>query len=112
MNPSLEHKNILVYRIGHLGDTIVALPAFWEIRKKYPNSKMTLLTNSDSKNKNYVMAKSVLPQNGLFNEYLTYDNSEDKFKKLVSYSKLFVNLKLKDSTVYFIFQRETEVFLK
>ncbi len=95
MNEFLEHKNILVYRIGHLGDTIVALPAFWEIRKKYPNSKITLLTNSDSKNKNYVMAKSVLPQTGLFDDYLTYDNSEGKLQKIRSYLKLLLTLKLK-----------------
>src|SRR5438874_6489511 len=36
-------KRILVFRIGQLGDTIVALPAMWLVRKDYPAAYMALL---------------------------------------------------------------------
>ena len=95
MREIFDYKNILVYRIGHLGDTIAALPAFWAIRNQFPDSKITLLTNSDSKNKNYVMAKSVLPEHGLFDSFISYDNSAGKLAQAFSFSKLLVNLKSK-----------------
>src|SRR2546423_419681 len=38
-----ENSRIVVYRIGQLGDTIVALPALWAIRWHFPDPKMTLL---------------------------------------------------------------------
>lgn len=88
-----DFKNILIYRIGHLGDTIVALPAFWEIRTRFPDSKITLLTNSDQKNKNYITAQKILPAQGLFDSYLNYDNSAEKLSKAITYAKLFLQLK-------------------
>lgn len=93
MKKKSDINNILVYRIGHLGDTIVALPAFWEIRSRFPNAKITLLTNSDSRNKNYVMAKSILPETDLFDNYLSYDNSAEKFNKVLTYAGLFFKIK-------------------
>lgn len=88
-----DFKNILVYRIGHLGDTIIALPAFWELRKRFPASKLTLLTNSDGKNKNYVTAKNILPEEGLFDSYIAYDNSAERFSKAAVFAKLFLQIK-------------------
>jgi len=38
-------KRILIYRLGSLGDTIIALPCFHLIREKYPDSGIVLLTN-------------------------------------------------------------------
>lgn len=42
---SSEKKNILIYRLGSLGDTVMALPCFHRIRECYPNAHITLLTN-------------------------------------------------------------------
>jgi heptosyltransferase-3 len=39
-------KNILIYRLGSLGDTVVALPAFHAVRRAFGNSRITLLTNT------------------------------------------------------------------
>lgn len=86
-------KNILVYRIGHLGDTIIALPAFREIKKRFPEAKITLLTNCDGKNKNYVTAKNILPEKGLFDSYITYDNSAVNIARIGVFTKLFFDLK-------------------
>lgn len=103
-------KNILVYRIGHLGDTIVALPAFWEIRKRFPASKITLLTNSDAKNKNYITAKNILPEEGLFDSYITYDNSAAKLKKVKVFAELLLKLRLRkfDSLYYLSTRNRTD----
>ena len=105
-----DFKNILIYRIGHLGDTIVALPAFWEIRERFPNSKLTLLTNSDEKNKNYITAENILPAQGLFDNYLKYDNSSEKLSKIKTYTKLFFQLKKNnfDSLFYLSTRNRTD----
>lgn len=95
MREVTDYKKILVYRIGHLGDTIVALPAFWKIRQKFPEAHITLLTNSDSKNTNYVIAKNVLPEEGLFDSYICYDNSGGKLIKAINFAGLFFDLRKK-----------------
>ncbi len=55
-------KKILVYRIGHLGDTLVSLPAICAIRKSYPKAHIVLLTNSNTSYPNYVLARDVFPK--------------------------------------------------
>jgi len=37
--------NILVVRLGNLGDIVVALPAFHAIRRRFPDARITLLTS-------------------------------------------------------------------
>src|SRR5687768_13067197 len=39
-----ERLRALVYRPGSLGDTLVSLPAIAEIRRQYPDHRLTLLT--------------------------------------------------------------------
>ena len=38
-------SNILIYRLGSLGDTVVALPCFHLLQKAFPKASFTLLTN-------------------------------------------------------------------
>ena len=38
-------KNVLIHRLGSLGDTLVALPAFRLVRETFPGAKITVLTN-------------------------------------------------------------------
>lgn len=38
-------KRVLIYRLGSLGDTLVALPAFHLIERTFPNARRMLLTN-------------------------------------------------------------------
>lgn len=88
-------KKILVYRIGHLGDTLISLPAFWAIRNRYPQSKLTLLTNSNSNNPNYVLARNVLPDKGLFDEWLTYPSELNKIQSTLMFSRLYREIRRK-----------------
>jgi len=69
---SVRAQRILVYRIGQLGDTIVALPAMWAIRKHFPAAHLALLSDRHP-GTGYVLAPSVLPEEGLFDEYISYD---------------------------------------
>jgi heptosyltransferase-3 len=41
-----ERPNLLIFRIGSLGDTVVALPCFHAIARRYPQHRKILLTNS------------------------------------------------------------------
>lgn len=67
-------KRILVFRIGQLGDTIVALPAFWAVRKNFPTAHLTLLRDKHL-GKEYISPEMVLPREGLFDEYLCFKAS-------------------------------------
>ncbi len=66
----LDYQKILIYRIGHLGDTLVSLPAFWAIRENFPDASVTLLTNVDARNAGYIAAHGVLPESGLIDDWL------------------------------------------
>jgi len=78
----VNFKKILIFRIGHLGDTVVALPAFWRIRQAFPEAELTLLTNQDTKNKSYVSPRDVLPEKGLVDLWMSYPNNVTAVKAL------------------------------
>ncbi len=63
--------NIFIYRLGSLGDTVVALPCFHLIRKVYPHSKITLLTNQPVSGK-AAPAMAILENSGLCDEAVSY----------------------------------------
>lgn len=57
-NPRQDLKHIVIYRVGNLGDTVLALPALAAIRQRYPDAKLTLLTSPGSAQ--HVTAEMVL----------------------------------------------------
>jgi heptosyltransferase III len=62
---------ILIFRIGQLGDTIVALPAMWAVRRQFPEAKMSLLSDKHPAQK-YAQAADLLAGAGLVDEFLSY----------------------------------------
>jgi heptosyltransferase-3 len=66
-----NQQKILVYRFGQLGDTLVALPALWAIRRAFPEAHLTYL-RSEHPGRGYVPAEEVLPREGLIDDWLTY----------------------------------------
>jgi len=84
----LTSKRILVFRIGSLGDTIVAIPAFWRIRQAFPHAHITFLSNSDNSTLGYIQPRSILPESGLFDEWLTYPTGG-----LIGFAKLFYDIR-------------------
>ncbi len=73
---------ILVYRIGSLGDTLVALPALWRIRDHYRDAEIHLLCDRQASSK-YVLASELLKSSGAVDEFHTYPVAKGGFGKLI-----------------------------
>ena len=71
MQPDPSVQRVLIYRLGSLGDTVVALPCFHLIERAYPNSQRILLTNLPVHAKAPASA-AVLGESGLVHDYMRY----------------------------------------
>jgi heptosyltransferase III len=67
----LSPEKILIYRLGSLGDTVIALPCFHLIRKAFPTSKITILTNAPVSGK-AAPAMAILENSGLCDDAISY----------------------------------------
>ncbi len=100
-------KKILVFRVGHLGDTIVALPGFWAIRKAYRNATVTLLSNEDRRNKDYLSPRNILPESDLFDDWLAYPTNVSGIGKAVAVAKTLLEVRRsKFDAVFYMPPRE------
>jgi heptosyltransferase-3 len=66
-----QPDNILIYRLGSLGDTVIALPCFHLIRKLHPRSRIVMLTNQPVSGK-AAPAMAILENSGLCDEAISY----------------------------------------
>jgi heptosyltransferase-3 len=64
-------QKVLIYRLGHIGDTVVALPCFRLIAKTYPKAERWLLTNFPHGSK-AAPIETVLGPMGLVHGYFKY----------------------------------------
>lgn len=65
-------QNILIYRLGSLGDTVIALPVFHRILEVYPNvQNITLLTNKPVASKAAPL-EAILSKGLFFNDTISY----------------------------------------
>ncbi|RMF99406.1 MAG: lipopolysaccharide heptosyltransferase family protein, partial [Acidobacteria bacterium] len=94
-------RRILIYRIGSIGDTAVALPALWAIRKAFPSAHITYLTNESKE-----IAEQVLPEE-TYDEISTYPKLP---KGLVDLSKLLA--KRFDATFYLMNRNRDPIRIK
>lgn len=98
--------NVLIYRIGHLGDTLVSLPALWAIRENFPDARLCLLTNVDAQNAVYIAARSVLPASGLIDEWIFYPNNLSKIRAVPAFLKLFFEIRRRRfDSLFYLMQR-------
>ncbi len=67
-------KRILIFRIGELGDSLIALPALRAVRARFPNAHVAMLSNMDPVSR-HVGPNQILPH-GLIDEWLTYPATE------------------------------------
>lgn len=73
MTPQPLPQTVLIFRIGSLGDTLVALPAFHLIRERYPASKIVLLTNTPTiGGMKAAPSHQILLGSGLVDDYVAY----------------------------------------
>lgn len=64
-------KRILIFRIGQLGDTLVALPAILCIRNQSPSAHIALLHDFHV-GKSYVLSKDLLGKFDILNDFIGY----------------------------------------
>jgi ADP-heptose:LPS heptosyltransferase len=69
--PDSRIRKVLIYRLGSLGDTVVALPCFHLIERVFPQSERVLLTNFPVHAK-APPAAAVLGDSGLVHGYMRY----------------------------------------
>ncbi len=102
-------KRILLYRIGHFGDTICAIPPMVAVRKRFPKSWICLLTNKEMNGA--PDPGEILSGNDFLDEIITYET--DKVRK-VHYLWLLVR-KLRsyrfDLLIYFSLSNGTRLRL-
>jgi len=88
-------ENILIYRIGSLGDILVSVPALHVVRRSFPQAHITLLSNAVTGQKR-VRPCDVLAGAGLVDEFLSYSAGQQgvkKFSALFSFIRLIVELR-------------------
>lgn len=95
-------KNICIYRIANIGDTITAVPAMYEIRKKYPRANITLLTSPGKEGA--LGAKDVLQNTKWIDKIIAYYSIDIKRKKELT---LLVK-NLRDLKIDYFIQLPTE----
>ncbi len=71
MQPDATIRRVLIYRLGSLGDTVVALPCLHLIARVFPNAERRLLTNFPVQAKAPASA-AVLDNSGLVHGYMRY----------------------------------------
>ena len=64
-------ESLIIFRVGSLGDTVIALPFLHSIERRFPNMRRVLLTNI-SINQNAAPAQSVLEGSGLIQFAIAY----------------------------------------
>lgn len=64
-------KRVLIYRLGSLGDTVVALPCLHVVARTFPSAERRMLTNIPVDPK-APSAASVLGESGLVGSYFSY----------------------------------------
>jgi ADP-heptose:LPS heptosyltransferase len=66
-------RSVLAFRIGSLGDTVVALPALHEIRRRHPGATIAMLTNTPVDGGVRAASSAlVLAGSGLVDEFIEY----------------------------------------
>ena len=69
-------ENVLVLRLGNVGDTVVALPAFHALRRRFPEARMTLLTSPTRRGA--PGAREVLENDDTFGDLWIYYEDESQ----------------------------------
>jgi ADP-heptose:LPS heptosyltransferase len=100
---------IMIYRIGSLGDTIMALPAFNRIRELHLNDKIVLLTNRPVSSK-AAAAELVLGSSYFFNDLINYPYNT---RNILELAKLILEIrKLKIHKLYYLTHGRTTNAIK
>lgn len=85
-----------------MGDTVIAVPALWAVRKALPDARLTLLTGRDSRNPHYVSPLDVLPEDGIIDDYIVYPTWSGLLSRSAALVRLSFQLRLGhfDAVIY------------
>ncbi len=87
--------NILIFRAGHLGDTLIALPAMRMIRAAYPQTSVYLIYPKHLR-KAYIAPKEQLEKTEIFSGFIEHPFGESFFERMRALLKrLFLIPKLR-----------------
>jgi heptosyltransferase III len=67
-------NKILVFHIGHLGDTLMIVPSLWALRKAFPEASFVLLTDKIAAN-GFVPAADIFKGADFFENIITFKKS-------------------------------------
>lgn len=76
--------NILVFRIGQLGDTLITFPFYNALKATYPQLRMTLLHDKHI-GKSYVLARELFAGENLFGSFIAYPVGHTPLQKIKAY---------------------------
>jgi len=76
-------KRVLIYRLGSLGDTLIALPALHLVARAFPDSERRLLTNFPVNSK-APPAAAILENTGLIHGYFRYAVGTRSLRELLA----------------------------
>jgi heptosyltransferase-3 len=79
-DPSLP-RNVLIYHIGSLGDTLMALPALWALRGAWPQANLVLITKRTELG-HIVSAGAVFEGAGIFSDVIEYPGTRGGVARL------------------------------
>jgi heptosyltransferase-2 len=81
-------QNILIYKIGNIGDIVCAVPSFIAIHRAYPEAKITLLTSPGQKGA--IGAKELLTGAWYLNKLKVYYAEDiDSWRKKINFIRDF-----------------------
>jgi len=89
----LRSPTVLIFRIGQLGDTLVAMPAIDLIRKKFPNHRMVLLTNIHPGKTKYMASEDILGPTRWFDQIVYYNAEATGWNRLKMLCSLILKLR-------------------
>ena len=86
-----KDKKILIFHIGHLGDTVIILPSLHLLRSSYPTASFYLLTDKILE-KRYISAAELFSHTDYFEQVFTFLKSKHKVFSFIQYFSLFILL--------------------
>lgn len=84
-----QTQRVVIYRLGSLGDTVVALPCFHQIARTWPDARRTVLTNFPVSSKAAPL-EAILREGGLVHDTIEYPVGTRSVRRLWSLARQLI----------------------
>lgn len=71
-------RRVLVFHVGSLGDTLVALPSFWSVLRAFPDAHRVMLTKAPARG-GIPVGRDILEGSGLFHDYMLFEGDHHDY---------------------------------